>query len=437
LLEPWLSNFFGALVRQRTVGDDWLFAVAAVEISTGAPDLFETDKIGLPGVLARLDPREIVAADAVLADEGLATILKDFAIPLSILGYASNDPEVAESKIKDYFGVTTLDGFGALTRVEINAAAAALTYVEQTQKTSRPRLSFPNRAEAGRNLQIDASTRIRRARNRTISGGRSGSFISVLDRTTTPAGARMLASWLAGPLREIERIGARQDAVAFFAGDSLLRKEIRSRLKRAPDMPRALARLALNRGGPRDLAVIRDGLFAARDCGLSLMDVQAPSLLAQTAAFLSSIDLDLAEELATALEADLPVDRRNGDFIRTGYHAGLDEARNLRDESRKVIAGLQGQYCELAETRQLKIKHNNFLGFFIEVSQAQGEKLLRPPYNGHFIHRQTMAGAMRFSTNELSELEGRIANAADEALAIEKDLFEQIAATRQKFAGEI
>ncbi|WP_298428124.1 DNA mismatch repair protein MutS [Rhodoblastus sp.] len=437
LLDPGQANLFVAVIRQRASGADWLFGVAAVEISTGAFDLFETDVTGLPGILARLEPREIVVSEAIIADEGLGAMLKDLGIPFSVLGRAPSDAEVAERSLKDYFGVTTLDGFGTLTRVEINAAAAAITYIEQTQKTSRPRLSIPSRADAGRSLQIDASTRISLELNRTISGARSGSLISVLDRTTTPAGARMLVSWLANPLRDIEQIGARQDAVAFLVDDPLLRTEIRNRLKGAPDMPRALARLALARGGPRDLAAIRDGLFAARDCGLYLTDVQPPTLLEKTAAFLADVDLDLAEELAAALEAELPADRRNGDFIRTGFHPRLDEARNLRDESRKVIAGLQGQYCELAETRQLKIKHNNFLGFFIEVSQSQGEKLLRPPYNGHFIHRQTMAGAMRFSTNELSELEGRIAHAADEALEIEKGLLEHFAAKATKLSAQI
>ena len=105
--------------------------------------------------------------------------------------------------------------------------------------------------------------------------------------------------------------------------------------------------------------------------------------------------------MGAALADELPLDRRDGHFIRNGYDSALDETRGLRDESRRVVAALQSRYCDLAETRQLKIKHNNFLGYFIEVSQAQGEKFLRPPFNATFIHRQTMAGAMRFSTNEL------------------------------------
>jgi DNA mismatch repair protein MutS len=202
-------------------------------------------------------------------------------------------------------------------------------------------------------------------------------------------------------------------------------------------MMRALGRLALDRGGPRDLAALRDGYLAARDCGNLLQAESPPVLLAKAAAFLSEVDLALAEELGAALADELPLDRRDGHFIRGGYNSALDETRGLRDESRRIVAALQGRYCDLAETRQLKIKHNNFLGYFIEVSQALGEKLVRAPFNTTFIHRQTMAGAMRFSTNELAELEGRIASAADEALAIEKVIFERFAAQAQRLSAEI
>jgi DNA mismatch repair protein MutS len=270
-----------------------------------------------------------------------------------------------------------------------------------------------------------------------MAGQRAGSLIAALDRTATPAGGRLLAEWLAAPLRDGAKIAARQDAVEYLLDDLLLRQELRDRLKGVPDMMRALGRLALDRAGPRDLAALRDGFFAARDCGMRLLAGDPPPLLAGAATFLSGVDLALAEELAAALAEDLPLDRRDGHFIRVGYHGGLDETRGLRDESRRVVAALQSRYCDEIDSRQLKIKHNNFLGYFIEVSQAQGETLLRPPHNAVFIHRQTMAGAMRFSTNELAELEGRIASAADEALAIEKRLFDDFSDQAKSRAANI
>src|SRR5208283_2277764 len=213
--------------------------------------------------------------------------------------------------------------------------------------------------------------------------------------------------------------------------------DIRQSLKGVPDMMRALGRLALERGGPRDLAALRDGLMAARACGFQLQAKNPPYLLAKAAAFQAGVDLTLPQNLGAALADELPLDRRDGNYIRAAFDPRLDEIRALRDESRRIVAALQGRYCELAETRQLKIKHNNFLGYFIEVSQVQGERLLRPPFNATFIHRQTMAGAMRFSTSELAELAGRIANAGDEALALERTVFDELAAQSQGRAVEI
>ena len=437
LLDPGRANLFVALARQRLSEADWLFGLAAVDISTGAFDVHETDFLGLATLLARLEPREIVAGEAILADEGVRRVLKETGASLAPLGRAAIDGAVAERRLLEFYGVSTLEGFGPLTRSEINAAAAAVAYVERTQFASRPRLSRPNRAQDKATLEIDAATRANLELSRTMSGQRSGSLISVLDRTTTPAGARLLADWLASPLRDSAKIDARLDCVGFFAADPLVRKEIRQALRGVPDMMRALGRLALDRGGPRDLAALRDGLLAARDCGVKLAAASPPYLLAKAAAFQAGVDVALPQILSLALADDLPVDRRDGNFIRSGFDLRLDEFRALRDESRRVVAALQGRYCELAETRQLKIKHNNFLGYFIEVSQALGEKLLRPPFNANFIHRQTMADAMRFSTTELVELAGKIASAADEAMAIERTIFDQLAAQGQARAAEI
>jgi DNA mismatch repair protein MutS len=434
LLDPGRANLFVALARQRLSETNWLFGIAAVDISTGVFQVHETDFSGLAALLARLEPREIVAGEALLTDEGLARILRETGASLSPLGRASTEGATSERRLLEFYGVATLDGFGPLSRAEVNAASAAIAYVERTQFSSRPRLSRPSRAQDSATLEIDATTRASLELARTLSGQRNGSLLSVLDRTTTPAGARTLADWLAAPLRDCAKIAARQEAVGFFANDPLIRMEVRQGLKGVPDMMRALGRLALERGGPRDLAALRDGLLAARECGIKLEAATPPYLLAKAAAFLAGVELALPQEFGVALADDLPLDRRSGQFIRPAYDAGLDEIRNLRDESRRIVAALQTRYCDLAETRQLKIKHNNFLGYFIEVSQAHGERLLR---HETFIHRQTMADAMRFSTSELAELEGKIATAADEALALERNLFDRLASLALARSAEI
>ena len=437
LLEPGRANRLVAIARVRTGDADWAFGVAAVDISTGAFDLFQTEFLGLAALLARLEPREIVAPDSLCADEGLLQLLQETGAAVAPLGRSTIDGVGAEQRLLDFFGVATLEGFGPLSRAEIAAASAVIAYVERTQLAARPRLAHPARVQSGGSLEIDAATRANLELTRTLSGQRVGSLLAAVDCTTTPAGARLLADWLAAPLCDAARISDRHDAVAFLCGDALGRGDLRQALKAVPDMVRALGRLSLARGGPRDLAALRDGLTAACDCGRLLSAKNPPRLLNEAAGFLAGVDLTLPQDLGAALADQLPLDRRDGQFIRELYDSRLDETRMLRDESRRIVAALHGRYCELAETRQLKIKHNNFLGYFIEVSQVHGERLLKAPFNASFIHRQTMADAMRFSTTELGELEGRIASAAEEALAIESRIFDDLAAQVHARAAEI
>ena len=222
-------------------------------------------------------------------------------------------------------------------------------------------------------------------------------------------------------------IALRLDAVDFALHDRRLRTEIRAILKRTPDLSRALSRLGVGRGGPRDLAALRDGLGAAYAVSSALLaEHDLPAGLAEAAGAAGRIDAALGIALGDALAADLPLLARDGGFIRQNVDLALDEARLLRDDTRKVVANLQARYGETAGTRQLKIKHNNFLGYFVEVPSAVGETWRQPPHNALFFHRQTMAGAMRFSTSELGELESKIATAAERALGIEREIYDRL-----------
>lgn len=349
--------------------------------------------------------------------------MSDWRVPLTPVARDASD---AERVICDWYGVATLDGFGSFTRAEIAAAAALIRYIERTQFGARPPLARPSRAQQGAIMEIDAATRANLELVRTLSGQREGSLLAAIDMSVTSAGGRLLAERLAGPLMDPAAIAARQDAVAFFLDDPALRADLRKALAAAPDIPRSLSRIAMQRGGPRDLAALGQGAKAALSVAHSLSHRDLPQELAVAMEAARAIDPQLCETFAAALSDELPLNKRDGGFVRAGFDAGLDETRGLRDESRRVIASLQAQYCELAETKQLRIKHNNFLGWFLEVPQMLGETFLREPLNATFIHRQTMAGAMRFSTVELSELESKIASAADRALARELSIFEDL-----------
>jgi DNA mismatch repair protein MutS len=428
LLEPGRANALLAIARVRVSEAEWSYGLAAADISTGAFTLCEASESGLAAEIARIEPSEIIVGEAIWSDDRLRRMLEETRIAIAPVGRDVAEGS-AERRLMDYFAVATLDGFGALTRAETAAAAAAIVYIERTQIGAKPPLGFPARFRRGATMEIDAATRANLELTRTLSGHRDGSLIACIDMSVTPAGGRLLAERLAGPLTDPAEIAARAEAVAFFLSAPELRAQTRAKLKAAPDIARSFSRLALGRGGPRDLAALRDGLRAARAVSQSLGDLaNVPDHVARTALDAGRVPPALVDLLTQALADELPLNRRDGGFVRKEFEPALDETRALRDESRRVIAGLQTRYSEIAGTRQLRIKHNNFLGFFIEVQQMQGEKMLRPPFDTEFIHRQTMADAMRFSTRELGELESKIASAADRALALELEIFERLAA---------
>ena len=425
LLEPGRAHVFVALGAARQSSGFDALALAAIDLSTGAFDVIATDETSLAADLARLEPREIVVPEALLTNNALSTLLSELHAPVTPIG-ASTSADSAQRSLLAQFGVATLDSFGALTRAEVAAAALALRYVERTQMAARPALAHPRRFNRSHVLEIDAATRANLELMRTLGGARDGSLLACIDNTLTPAGARLLAERLAAPLTDPAVIARRQDAVEIMIALPVLRDDLRRVLRNAPDLVRAQARLALGRGGPRDLAALRDGLVAARAvAGLLCEHADLPDEIASLVPELGAPDAALLARLGASLSDNLPLDRRDGGFIAEGFDAALDETRRLRDESRRVVAELQATYCELAGTRQLRIKHNNMLGFFIETTSTHGEKLRAPPLDATFLHRQTMAGAMRFSTRELAELEAKIASAAETAVRLEIQHFDR------------
>jgi DNA mismatch repair protein MutS len=436
LLDARRNNYLLAIARARG-NDESRFALAWIDISTGEFRIAEGDRAALAAEIARLEPGEIIVSDALYGDPELAPYLRTLPA-VTPLTRDVFDGATAERRLASYFGLSTTQGFGALSRLELTAAAACITYVERTQLGRRPPLSPPLREAQGATLLIDQATRSNLELVRTLAGERRGSLLAAIDRSVTAAGSRLLAQRLAAPLTDPAAIATRHDAVAFLVTDVAARSDMRGRLKAAPDLARALARLVVDRGGPRDLAAIRDGIVAAAELAGELE--KAPNIaaeLAQAANALRGPDPAIAAELSAALADELPHLKRDGSFVRAGYDAALDETRALRDESRRVIAALQARYAETTSVRALKIRHNNVLGYFVEVTAQHGDKLMAPPLNATFIHRQTLAGQVRFTTTELGELEAKIASAADRALGIELEAFAKLSATVTAAAAAI
>ncbi|MFK0385154.1 DNA mismatch repair protein MutS [Agrobacterium sp. NPDC090273] len=426
LLSPTESNYLMALARIRGSAEAQ-FALAWIDISTGVFRLAETTLTRLLADIWRIDPRELIVADSLFHDEELKPVfdvLGRVAVPQPAILF---DSATAEGRIARYFNVSTLDGFGTFSRVEMAAAAAAVAYVEKTQIAERPALGSPERESSASTLFIDPATRANLELVKTLSGDRDGSLLHAINRTVTGGGARLLAERLMSPLTDPERINTRLDAVAYLIDDVSLCEKLRDALKQVADMPRALSRLALERGGPRDLGAIRQGLSAAAHVASILDQGLLPDELAAALADLKALPGDLEAMLAATLADDMPLLKRDGGFVREGSNPDLDEVRALRDQSRRVVAGLQLKYADETGIKSLKIKHNNVLGYFIEVTAGNADVMTSTDEaKARFIHRQTMAGAMRFTTTELADLESRIANAAAQALTMELDAFEQM-----------
>jgi DNA mismatch repair protein MutS len=429
LLDARRNNYLAAIVRARASAPDAAapFALAFLDISTGEFRVMECDRLSVAAEIARIEPGEIIVSDALYGDPEVAPYLRTLPV-VTPLTRDVFDGATAERRLSSYFAVATTESFGTFSRLELTAAAACITYVERTQLGRRPLLSPPAREAAGSALMIDAATRANLELMRTLSGERNGSLSHAIDRTVTVAGARLLASRLAAPLTDPDAIARRLDAVALFVSDAPARADVRAQLAAAPDLARSLARLVLARGGPRDLAAIRDGLAAARDLARRLAALETPEELAEAASVLAAPDGAIIAALSSALADELPYMKRDGGFVRAGYDASLDETRSLRDESRRVVAALQARYADETGVRALKVRHNNVLGYFIEVTAQHGEKLLAAPLNATFIHRQTLAGQVRFTTTELAALEAKIASAADRALGMELEIFDKLAA---------
>ncbi len=425
------SNNYLAAVASAGSPEARSWALAWVDISTGAFDVASMPLDLLPGELARLGAREVLAPERLLGEPDLFEAWGVTAKALSPLPQSAFDSAQGERRLLALFKLAALDGFGAYTRAELAACGALAGYIELTQKGKLPLLRPPVRREASAVLLIDAATRRNLELNLTLHGERKGSLLDTIDRTLTGGGARLLSQRLNGPLTDVRAIRRRQDMVQHFYDNRELRAAVRFELRRAPDLERALARLSLGRGGPRDLLSIREALSRAENLKQQLIpgarDLGGlPDDLATLIVELGHQEILIAR-LGEALTPEPPLLTRDGGFIAPGYHGALDELRQLASESKRVIASLEDDYRRASGIERLKVKYNNVLGYFLETTTAHGDQLMRTPLNETFIHRQTLPNNVRFSTVELGELERKIDQAAGKALAIELQLWDDLA----------
>ncbi len=414
------------------------YGVAWLELSTGAFMVQTADGKNLRAILERINPSEILLSEKLY--ENHRNILSLIKQKLTTQSASLFDSQNASTHLERLFNVGTLKSFGSFIRAEISAAGALIDYILRTQKGKTPHIFPPQRLLCGQIMEIDAATSKSLELSRTLSGARKGSLLEIMDYSLTSAGARMLQSYIAAPLADIDVINNRLSGVECFVNNMGLRSIIRDFMRGVPDVERALSRLGVDRGGPKDLCIIRDGLAQSEIIREEMHNNNVAQKIFSDLLIKLQQTPDLSalqDELMRAIDDAPPLFARDGGFIRSGYCAKLDKLRILRDESRQLIAGLQEEYKNKTSINSLKIKFNNVLGYFIDIPAKHADALMVQGVDNPFIHRQTLANNVRFTTTKLSELERDISSAADKIIAIEQDIFTQIVQKISESSAEI
>lgn len=416
LLDASQNNFLTALVQSK----EGPIGLASIDISTGDFFVESTTIPLLETVLARLRPGELLLPDSFLKTPELYELFQELKKKLTPLPSSRFDYQNGLERLKELYGVQTLESFGDFKPQEIAACGSLVDYIRLTQKKDLPSLKPPMRLRERGRLELDAATRRNLELHRSLSGDSRGSLLEVIDHTKTPMGARLLSLHLAAPLTDLKELDTRLENLDFLYGNLSLIEALRAVLSCCPDLERPLSRLMWGRGGPRDLGILTRGLKLLPDIQKIFKNHDLPQGFSLILKRLGDYE-ELTHRLTCALQDELPYMVRDGGFIRPGYHPPLDELLNLKEDSKEALEALQQKYSRETGVTSLKIKHNNIVGYHIEVTSQHKDKL-----GPAFIHRQTMANAMRFTTPELSELEKKIMGALDQALSLEAQLFQEL-----------
>lgn len=429
LLESGQNNFLTALVPARGKSDS--LGLASLDISTGDFFVESTSLALLETVLARLRPGELLLPDSFLKTPELYELFQEVKKRLTPLPESRFDGQNGLERLKELYGVETLEAFGDFKPQEVAACGALVDYIRLTQKKDIPSLKPPRRLLEGRRLELDAATRRNLELHASLSGETRGSLLDIIDQTTTPMGARLLSHHLAAPVKDLKVLQKRLTCVDFLFENPALAKALRAVLTQCPDLERPLSRLMWGRGQPRDLAALQRGLALLPDLQKIFQNHDSPESLQSILKHLGHYQ-ELTDRLRRALKDELPHLAREGGFIRPGYHPPFDELLALKEDSKGALEVLQKKYVIETGISSLKIKHNNIVGYHIEITSLHKDKL-----GPVFVHRQTMANAMRFTTMELAELEKKIIGAVDQALALELRLFQDLVDEVTRRAADI
>ena len=402
-------------------------SLAWVDISTGLMSVLSLNKVeDFVAELFRLTPSEVLIIDNT--DYDIIDAIEESGATATLRGKSAFDSTSGEERLKSLFAVASLEAFGSFGRAQVSALGSIAEYLDATQKGKLPILRPPVIELKENSMRIDSATRRNLELTRSINtGSRQGSLLGTIDRTVTAAGGRLLERRISAPSMDMDVINERHDALKFLRDNFDLSEPVMAFLKSIPDLERALSRVSLERAGPRDLANISKGLIQGKEIARLFKNHDLPAELKLAIEKLIGHD-EISSILEKAIVPEPPLLVRDGGFVTEQFNSELDETRELKRDGTKIIAEMQRDFIELTGIQSLKIKFNNVLGYFIETTAKNAEKLQNSTIADNFIHRQTTANQMRFTTLSLSDTETKIINANAKALEIEKQIFNELSA---------
>ena len=402
-------------------------SLAWVDISTGLMSVLSLNKVeDFVAELFRLTPSEVLIIENT--DYDIINAIEESGATATLRGKSAFDSTSGEERLKALFAVASLEAFGSFGRAQVSALGSIAEYLDATQKGKLPILRPPVIELKENSMRIDSATRRNLELTRSINtGSRQGSLLGTIDRTVTAAGGRLLERRISAPSMDMDVINERHNSLQFLRDNFNLSEPVMALLKSIPDLERALSRVSLERAGPRDLANISKGLIQGKEIARQFKNHELPAELKLALEKLTGHD-EISSTLEKAIVPEPPLLVRDGGFVTEQFNSELDETRELKRDGTKIIAEMQRDFIEITGIQSLKIKFNNVLGYFIETTAKNAEKLQNSTIAGNFIHRQTTANQMRFTTLSLSDTETKIINANAKALEIEKQIFNELSA---------
>jgi len=401
--------------------DDEIAGLAFSDISTGEFQTFQVDKSQLSQQIGSINPAEVLIPKKLKNE--LEPLIQKI-IPNTRITKIDDwiyNYDYSSELLMNHFNTKTLKGFGIEgMQAAICSAGAVLNYLRETQKANLPHINKISRFNPSDYMLLDFSTK----RNLEIifsmnEGDREGTLISILDKTETAMGGRMLKKWISAPLIKLEPILKRQECVEEFFNNKTLRKNLKHELSEIGDLERLTSKICTGRANPRELINLKTSL---RKIPLikQLLDQTKVETLQVINQKLHSLDW-LVEKIELAISNDPPLAISDGGVIRQGYNSELDELRNLSTNAKDWISNLQKTERERTKISSLKVSYNKVFGYYIEISHANKDKV---PDN--YIRKQTLVNSERYITPELKEYEDKILNAEEKIAKLEFELYDQI-----------